>query len=70
MQIFAVSEVSGGPYCNCNLNSRTETNVADLIFMCQLVTTSNSQEIGVLFICCKVYLLQMINSGGLHAVKW
>ena len=25
VQIFAISEVSGGPYCNGNVNSGTET---------------------------------------------
>ena len=33
MQIFAVSEVSGGSDCNLNANSETETDVAKLIFM-------------------------------------
>ena len=33
MQIFAVSEVSGGSDCNCNANSGTETDVAKLIFI-------------------------------------
>ena len=29
MQRFAVSEVSGGSYCNCNVNSGTETYSAN-----------------------------------------
>ena len=29
-KIFVVSAVSGGPYCNCNVNSGTETYAADL----------------------------------------
>ena len=33
MQIFAVSEVSGGSGCNRNENSGTETDVAKLIFI-------------------------------------
>ena len=33
MQIFAVSEVSGGSYCNRNTNSGTETEAAKLVFM-------------------------------------
>ena len=33
MQIFAVSEVSGGSDCNRNANSGTETDVAKLIFI-------------------------------------
>ena len=33
MQIFAVSEVSGGSDCNRNANSEIETDVATLIFM-------------------------------------
>ena len=32
MQIFAVSEVSGGSYCNRNANNRTETDAAKLFF--------------------------------------
>ena len=28
MYIFAVSEVSGGSYCNCNANSETEIHAA------------------------------------------
>ena len=31
MQIFSVSEVLGGPYCN--VNSGTETHAAKLIFV-------------------------------------
>ena len=65
MQIFAVSEVSGGPYCNCNLNSGTETNAADLI-----LHISSSDNFKQSRNRCLVYLMQMINSGGLHAVKW
>ena len=37
MQIFAVSDGlfqdSGGSYCNRNVNSRTETDAAKLIFI-------------------------------------
>ena len=44
----------GAPYCNCNVNSGTETYAAYLIFIWQPVTTSNSQEFSVLFICCKL----------------
>ena len=33
MQIFAVSEVSGGSDCNRNVNSGTENDVAKLIFI-------------------------------------
>ena len=33
MQIFAVSEVSGGSGCNHNENSGAETDVAKLIFI-------------------------------------
>ena len=32
MQILAVSVVSGGLYCNCNVNSGTEIYTANLIF--------------------------------------
>ena len=32
MQNHAFSKVSGGPYCNRNANSGTETYVANLIF--------------------------------------
>ena len=33
MQIFAISEVSGGSYYNRNTNSGTETDVAKLNFI-------------------------------------
>ena len=33
MQIFAVSEVSGGSYCNRNADSGTETDRSKLIFI-------------------------------------
>ena len=33
MHTFAVSEVLGGSYCNCNKNSGTETEAAKLIFI-------------------------------------
>ena len=33
MKIIAVSEVSGGSYCNRNANSGTETDVAKLNFI-------------------------------------
>ena len=33
MQNLAFSEVSGGPYCISNVNSRTEAYAANLIFM-------------------------------------
>ena len=33
MQIFTVSEVSGGSDCYCNANSGSETDVAKLIFI-------------------------------------
>ena len=65
IQIFAVSEVSGGLYYNRNANSGTETDVATLIFIWKPVTTSDSQEFRALF-----DLLQMINSCGLHIVQW
>ena len=45
MQISAISEVSGGSYCNRNANSGTETDTAKLIFICnlsQLQTVKNS----------------------------
>ena len=42
MQISAISEVSGGSYCNRNANSGTETDTAKLIFIWQPVITSNS----------------------------
>ena len=29
----AVSDVSGGPYCNCNVKRGTETYAANLIFI-------------------------------------
>ena len=53
MQMSAVSEVSGGLDFNCNANSGTETEVAKLIFILQPVTTSDSQEFGTWFVCCK-----------------
>ena len=65
MQIFAVSEVSGGSDCNRNANSGTETDVAKLIFIWKPVTTPDSQEFRALF-----DLLQRINSCGLHIVQW
>ena len=33
MQIFAVSEISGGSDCNRNVNSETENEVVKLIFI-------------------------------------
>ena len=33
MQMFGVSEVLDGPYCNLNVNSGTETYAAHLIFI-------------------------------------
>ena len=33
MQNLAFSEVSGGPYCNSNVNTGTETYAANLIFI-------------------------------------
>ena len=33
VQIFAVSEVSGGSYCNRNVDSGNETDRAKLIFI-------------------------------------
>ena len=59
MQIFAVSEVSSGSYCNCNSNSGTEHFY--------MVICDNFKQ---LRIKCLVYLLQMINTSGLHAVQW
>ena len=59
MQIFTVSEVSDGSYCNRNPNSRTETFY--------MVTCGNFKQSRIQ---CLVYLLQMINSFGLHTVKW
>ena len=44
MQIFAVSDVSGGSYCNHNVYIGTETDAAKIIFIWQPVTTSNNQE--------------------------
>ena len=65
MQIFAVSEVSGGPYCNRNVNSGTETCATNLILIWQLVITSNSPEFSACFI-----LLQIIYSRGLYTIQW
>ena len=53
MKIIAVSEVSGGSYCNRNTNSGTETDVAKLNFIWYPVTISSSQEFSAFFICCK-----------------
>ena len=39
MQIFAVSEVSGGSHYNCNTNNGIETDATKLIFIWQPVTT-------------------------------
>ena len=55
MYIFAVSEVSGGSYCNRNANSETEIHAA-------FDKQSRIQ--------CLIYLLQMINSCELHIVQW
>ena len=33
MENLAFSEVLGGPYCNSDVNSGTETSVAKLIFV-------------------------------------
>ena len=52
IQIFAVSEVSGGSFGNRNGNRGTETDLAELIFTWQPATTSSSQEFSALFICC------------------
>ena len=41
MQNLAFSEVLGGPYCNSDVNSGTETSVANLIFV---VTCDNLQQ--------------------------
>ena len=45
MEIFAVSEVSSGSYCNHNANSGTETDAAKLFLygnLWQLQTVKNS----------------------------
>ena len=39
MQIFAVSEVSGGSHYNCNTNNGIETDATKLTFIWQPVTT-------------------------------
>ena len=55
IQIFAVSEVSVGSYCNRNPNSYVVT--------CDKFKQSRSQ--------CLAYLRQMINNSGLHtAQRW
>ena len=58
MQIFAVSEVSRGSYCSGNPNSGTETFY--------MVTCDNIKQSKIQ---CLVFLLQMINSPGLHTVQ-
>ena len=42
MQIFAVSIVSGGTYCNHNVNSRTKTYAANLKL--HMVTCDNFKQ--------------------------
>ena len=51
MEIFAVSEIADGLYCNRDINSETETYAANPIFIWHPVATSNSQEFSALFIC-------------------
>ena len=51
MEIFAVSEIADGLYCDRDINSETETYAANPIFIWYPVATSNSQEFGALFIC-------------------
>ena len=50
MQNIAFSEVSGGPYCNSNINSETETYAANLIFCWYPVTAWNNQELSASFV--------------------
>ena len=57
MQIFSVSEVSDGSYCNHNPKDGTETFY--------IVTCNNFKQ---LRIQCLVYLLQIMNSSGLHTI--
>ena len=64
-QIFAVSEVSGNSYCNRNANSGTKTYAANLNFIWQPLTTSNSQEFTNFFVS-----LQVIKSCVLHTIQW
>ena len=59
MQIFAVTEVSVGSYCNRNPNSGTET-------FC-IVTSDNFKQSRIQ---CLVDMLQMINSFGLYTLQW
>ena len=59
MQIFAVFDVSVGSYCNHNPNSGTDTFY--------MVTSDNFKQAGIQFL---VYLLQMINTSGLHTMQW
>ena len=54
MQIFAVSEVAGGPYCNGNVRSGTETFATNLNFIWQPATTSSRQEFSTCFISLKM----------------
>ena len=59
MQIFSVSEVSGGSYCNHNPKDGIETFYT--------VTCNNFKQSRIQ---CLVYLLQIMNSCGLHIVQW
>ena len=51
IQIFAVSKILRGSYCNFNAKSGAETDATKSILLWQPVTTSNSQELIALFIC-------------------
>ena len=55
MQILSVSEVSGGPYVNRNPNNGTDPFY--------ILTRDNFKQSRIQ---CIFYLLQMINSSGLH----
>ena len=50
MQNLASPEVSGGHYCDSNVNSETETYADNLIFMWQPITTRSNQEFNLCFI--------------------
>ena len=58
-----VSKVSGGPYCNRNVNSGGKTYAVNLIFYMVTCDNFNIQEFSA-------SLLQMIESCGLHTAQW
>ena len=65
-----VSKVSGGPYCNRNVNSGAKTYAVNLIFYMVTCDNFNIQEFSASLLQMTNNLLQMIDSCGLHTIQW